>query len=366
VRGEINARFASLKRVLLAQRRGHWNNATMEPESAEPKPRRASIVIAACVKIALAVVLLGALFYYGSIDLASLGGLAQRPGAVVASAFLLLLTLPLGAWRWGYSLRILDLTLPWRTLFHVQNIASFSAQFLLGTASADAVRGVYAWRALGGQSPRIALSLVADRVVSLAALMLLTIVFMLLRWERVAASAPLTAILLSLALALAAMVVGAIALMLAPAVLERLQPLAAAYPRIALLLSQMGDVIVALRRHLPAATMAFVVALIGGIINIASVVVLAVSLQLGPLGALDYWVATPLAILANVLPLTPGGIGVGEAAFDQVCVWLDAARSGAGYAGAFLAFRAVSMVVMLIGLVSFVMHRADAVPTSAK
>jgi uncharacterized membrane protein YbhN (UPF0104 family) len=338
----------------------------MEPESVQPAPRRASIVIAACVKIALAVILLGALFYYGSIDLASLSGLAQQPGAVVASALLLFLTLPLGAWRWSYSLRILGLQLPWMTLFHVQNIASFSAQFLLGTASADAVRGVYAWRALGGQTPRIALSLVADRVVSLAALILLTIVFMLLRWDRVAASAPLTAVFVSLMLAFAAMVVGALAFMLAPAVLHRVEPLVAGRPRVALLLSQVGTVMLAFRHNVMASVGAFVAAMIGGFINMASVVVLAVSLQLGPLGALDYWVATPLAILANVLPLTPGGIGVGEAAFDQICVWLDVARSGAGYAGAFLAFRAVSMVVMLIGLVSFVMHRADAVPTSAK
>jgi len=56
---------------------------------------------------------------------------------------------------------------------------------------------------------------------------------------------------------------------------------------------------------------------------------------------------------------------VGEVAFDQVCTWLDATRSGTGYAGVFFAFRAVSMVVMLVGLVSFIMHRADAVRTPA-
>jgi hypothetical protein len=30
-------------------------------------------------------------------------------------------------------------------------------------------------------------------------------------------------------------------------------------------------------------------------------------------------VAAPLAMIANALPLTPGGLGVGEVAFDQVC-----------------------------------------------
>jgi hypothetical protein len=172
----------------------------------------------------LGLILLVALFYYGSIDLASLRGLARQPGAVAVSALLLLLTLPLAALRWSFSLRILGLPLPWMTLLHVQAIATFTNQFLLGTASADAVRGVYAWRALRGNSPRIALSLVADRALSFAALMLLTMAFMLVRWDRVSAVAPLTALLVSVMLALGAMVVGALALMLAPTVLDHLLP----------------------------------------------------------------------------------------------------------------------------------------------
>jgi uncharacterized membrane protein YbhN (UPF0104 family) len=252
------------------------------------------------------------------------------------------------------------------TLLHVQAIATFTNQFLLGTASADAVRGVYAWRALRGNSPRIALSLVADRALSLAALMLLTLIFMLLRWDRVSAVAPLTALLVSVMLALGAMVVGTLALLLAPTVLDRLPPQLSTRPRLAALLSQVGAVILAFRRNLPTAAAAFAAALLGGTMNILAVVVLAMSLQIGTLGAFDYLVATPLAMLANALPLTPGGLGVGEVAFDQLCTWLDATRSGAGYAGVFFAFRAVSMLTMMVGLVSLIVHRADTVQTSAK
>jgi uncharacterized membrane protein YbhN (UPF0104 family) len=336
------------------------------PADQPPPPRRVSRLVATFIKIGLGLILLFALFYYGSIDLGSLRGLTQQPGAVAVSALLLLLTLPLAALRWSFSLRILGLPLPWLTLLHVHNIASFSAQFLLGTASADAVRGVYAWRALRGNSPRIALSLVADRVLSLAALIVLTLLFMLVRWDRMSTIAPLAALLVSVILAFGAMVVGALALMLAPAVLDRLQPLISGRPRLASLLAQIGTVILAFRRNLPATAAAFAAALIGGTINILSIVVLAASLQIGTLSALDYLVATPLAMLANALPLTPGGLGVGEVAFDQVCTWLDTTRSGTGYAGIFFAFRAVSMLVMMVGLVSFIMHRADAVHTSAR
>jgi uncharacterized membrane protein YbhN (UPF0104 family) len=340
----------------------------MEPGSpVEPQPpaRRLPKLVSTSVKAGLGLLLLFALFHYGSIDVGSLQGLTQQPGAVAVAGLLLLLTLPIAALRWSIILRILGLPLPWLALLHVQSIAAFTSQFLLGTASADAVRGVYAWRALRGHSPRIAVSLVADRALSLAAIILLALLFMLLRLDRVLAVAPLTALLISVALAFGAMAIAALALLLAPSALVRLEPLASGRPRVSALLAQIGAVILAFRRNLPAAAAAFAVALIGGIINILSIVVLALSLQIGTLGALDYLVATPLAMLANALPLTPGGLGVGEVAFDQVCTWLDAARTGSGYAGIFFAFRAVSMVVMSVGIVSFIMHRADAVQPSA-
>jgi glycosyltransferase 2 family protein len=194
--------------------------------------------------------------------------------------------------------------------------------------------------------------------------MSLALAFMLLRLDRVLAVAPLTALLLSVALALGALVAGALALLLAPGALAQAEALAAGRPRIQALLGQAGAVILAFRRKFAAALAAGAVALAAAFVNISAIVVLALSLQIGPLGALDYLVATPLAILANALPLTPGGLGVGEVAFDQVCTWLDAARLGSGYAGIFFAFRAVSLVVLPVGIVSFIVHRADAVETT--
>jgi glycosyltransferase 2 family protein len=330
----------------------------LAPARRVPKP------VATAIKVALALALLVALFYYGSIDLGALHGLTRAPGAVAVAALLVLLTLPLAALRWSIILRILGLPLPLMSLLHVQCIATVTSQFLLGTASADAVRGVYAWRALRGHTPRIAVSLLADRGLSLAAMMSLALLFMLLRLDRMLAVAPLTALLLSVALALGALAVGALALLLAPGALAWAEALAAGRPRVAALLSQAGAVLLAFRRNLPAALAAGAVALTAAAVSILAVAVLALSLQIGPLSALDYLVATPLALLANALPLTPGGLGVGEVAFDQICGWLDAARSGAGYAGIFFAFRAVSLVVLPVGLLSFIVHRADAVETS--
>jgi hypothetical protein len=172
------------------------------PSALPPPPRRVARLVAICVKIGLGLILLVALFYYGSIYLGSLRGVTKQPDAVVVSAHA-------AAGGPALVVQLADSrpAAAGMTLLHVQAISAFTNQFLLGTASADAVRGIYAWRALRGNSPRIALSLVADRVLSLAALMLVTLVFMLLRWDRVSAVAPLTMLLVSVMLACGAMAV---------------------------------------------------------------------------------------------------------------------------------------------------------------
>jgi glycosyltransferase 2 family protein len=65
----------------------------------------------------------------------------------------------------------------------------------------------------------------------------------------------------------------------------------------------------------------------------------------------------PLTLVANALPLTPNGIGIGEAAFDQICRWLEPVPSGAAYSSIFFAYRTISMLASLPGLVSFVIYR---------
>src|SRR5262245_46233471 len=73
----------------------------------------------------------------------------------------------------------------------------------------------------------------------------------------------------------------------------------------------------------------------------------------------------PLASIANLVPLTPGGLGVGEAVFDH----LFALAGFAGGAEAMLGIRVLMAVVSLPGLVfylqggrRFVHHAAPPMP----
>jgi uncharacterized membrane protein YbhN (UPF0104 family) len=76
----------------------------------------------------------------------------------------------------------------------------------------------------------------------------------------------------------------------------------------------------------------------------------------GELGMWGNAVAGSLAFLTQVLPLTPGGLGIGEAAYGQTAQILMADRGPASYGSVMLAFRILTTMTVLPAL--FLLLRA--------
>ena len=87
---------------------------------------------------------------------------------------------------------------------------------------------------------------------------------------------------------------------------------------------------------------------------IASVIVVGIASDVPHLTLTDLGKATTLSMFANGLPITPGGIGVGEAVFNQICVRLADPAVVYPYGTIFLAYRVISMLTACYGLIPFV------------
>jgi uncharacterized protein (TIRG00374 family) len=325
-------------------------------------PRERTNRATSLFKAALGIGLLAALLYLGQIDLKALAALVKAP-AVVASAFgLLFLGLPLGALRWGMLLRTFGLPVPFIRLFHIVAIGTLANLFLLGGVGGDAVRLFYAWRTLGRGAGRIAISVLADRALALLALISVVVVFTLANWSRIQAVPALAALGVSLLSVFTAALMAGVALLLAPAFARVLSKRLASWPRLAKLTRQMHDVILMVRENPGRWVAAFVLAVISQVCVLFAIVLIAEVLNIGTLAAADYLFVAPLTLIANAVPLTPNGLGVGEVAFDQICRWLEPQPSGAAYSSIFFAFRALGALVSLVGLISFAVYRGPVRP----
>ena len=85
------------------------------------------------------------------------------------------------------------------------------------------------------------------------------------------------------------------------------------------------------------------------ILLVVVTVIITNMMDLPMLSLFDFMVALVIGQVANLVPLTPGGIGVGEAAFANIILLLNPA-STAPYATVFLALRVLSTMAYLPGV----------------
>jgi uncharacterized membrane protein YbhN (UPF0104 family) len=330
-------------------------HARAEADSRTSRHRR---WVTGVARLTLGIALLAALVFWGQIDLRAL--LELTPSAVVTSLAILLVSLPIAALRWAVLLQVVGVSLRFMDSLHFIAIGVLGNVLLLGSIGGDAIRGLYAWRALGRSGGRIAVSVLADRLLSVLAALFIPLAFSLLYWHRMQQVPALAALGMSIIAAAAACVVGASVLFIAPDLTRPLEARLLRWPRIARLVAELREMMLMLRTNPLALLAAFGLALVTQILGVFAVVVLAETIKIGALSVADYMFVVPLTLIANALPLTPSGIGVGEAAFDQICRWLEPTPSGAAYSSIFFAFRLVSTLTCIPGLISLAVYRNSA------
>ena len=104
---------------------------------------------------------------------------------------------------------------------------------------------------------------------------------------------------------------------------------------------------------------ALAVSSLAQIIEVGAILWIAHALSMLTLPIDHFFVAAPLAWVANVLPVSPGGLGVGEAAFAQICQWLQAEPSVTAFGTLFLVNRMLLMVAALPGLWVYLAYRTE-------
>lgn len=307
------------------------------------------------IRLALAVVCLALLYHFDLLRFESLAALYHRPALVGASALLLFVTIPLSAYRWHLLLWCQGFRLPFRKTFEVVLVGLFFSTFLPGSYGGDIVRAGYIYHGARQQTGTLLMSILIDRVSGLAGLIVLGFA------AQFALPAIIDLRITAFMLALAAIAV------LGSFFLPALGRLAATVFRH--FGSRLGDQILALSMQIRSAIMVYqkrgrilaaavAISIVQFGFSLAAFVVIA--------GAFDFVTVAPVtivyagivAIFANSLPLTPGGIGVGEAAFANAVTVIDPSATGP-YATIFLTMRALTLLLSLLGGPVFLVYRTE-------
>lgn len=297
------------------------------------------------VRAGLGIGLLIYLIESGIIEPRALASLFLAWPISLAAIALVFVDLALMAWRLAILFRPHRLLLSWMDALRLTCIGSFFSNFLPGRAGGDLAKIFYASKENAGRRPEIIAILLFDRAVGLFSLLLLPLLMIpffagLMKFEAVEAAMAAMSLLV-----LAAMLAFLICIFIpdAPVVIDRWmgQP---NLPGKALAL-RLFRTISAYRGHPGALVRALALAIAANLILIGTLMLAVVVVD--PSGLeVRLSVLIPIGQVVNSLPLTPGGLGVGESAF-QALFGLTGVTSGAN---ALISWRIWNFIASLAGL----------------
>jgi glycosyltransferase 2 family protein len=305
-------------------------------------------VLLTLVRLAIGIGLLVYLAKSGIIDLRALSKLATAWLITLAAVTLLIFDVLLMSLRLSWLFRPQGLHLSLLMSLQLTLVGFFFATFAPGSAGGDIARLFYATRENSGRRTEIMTVVIFDRVIGLFSMLLLPLLFAPMFPKLIQSVPVLRYLLVTVALLALCLLAGFLVCLWNESILRLLGRKALGFPKWRSLAVR-GLETIRTYRHSPG----ILVSALGAsmLANLALMVVTALGMLIvNPSGLeMKMCLVIPMGYIANSLPLTPGGLGVGEAAFNAL---FDITGLHGG-ADALLCWRIWSAFVGILGLIFY-------------
>jgi uncharacterized membrane protein YbhN (UPF0104 family) len=306
--------------------------------------------------------LLGAAFFFwmvysGKLDVRQVTGSLARWPTLLAMACLLYLQCAVTAWRWNLLLRAQEIRIPYRRTFGLTMIGLLFNLVIPGAVGGDVIKGYYITRAAPGCRPQAATSVLMDRIIGVLGLFLLAALVSTFHFRTLDQNT-MTRHLVTFVIA--GLVGGTLVIytaVVAGARLSEWQVL----PRV------LGSAFLSLSKYHEKSSVipiAVAVTLLSHSLScLAYFLAMRSTGQAGDVTVANFFLLVPLGLLATAIPISPAGIGVGQAAFFALFRIVSLAHATAA-ASAFTVFQLVTILISLSGLYSYLSYKHSAIPDS--
>ena len=305
------------------------------------------------VKLVLLAAVIAALFYFGLIDLAILASTLEHPGPMALTVLVVVAATVLSSWRWYILLRLVGSEAKFWAVININFAATFASAALLGLVGGEALRALYVARMVGSQRSRAVSTIFVDRLLAAVALLLVSLTAVVAMGSGLADRRPLWFFTL---MTLAVVVAVGLLLLFVNVYSGRISRLLRADERQGLLaiparlVQALLDIAAINRRNVLGIAAGLALATTSICLTVVAIVIVATTLT-PALTVLEFSFAGTMGLWANMMPITPGGFGFGEGAFEVVSRMIAGERAE-GTGMAFLVFRVLALVAILHGAVA--------------
>ena len=317
-------------------------------QEAEPAKSPALKVLLTLVRLAIGIALLVYLARSGIIDLRALSKLATAWSITLAAVALLIFDVFLMSLRLSWLFRPQGLHLSLQTSLQLTFVGFFFATFVPGSAGGDIAKLFYATKENSGRKTEIMTVVIFDRLIGLFSMLLLPLLFAPMFPKLIQRVLVLRYLLVTTALIAAVMLAGFLVCLWNQSILNWLDRKPFGYRKWRSLAIRALRTIRVYRHSPQILVFAFVASMLANL-SLIGVTALGVLIMTPSALEMKMCLVIPMGYVANSLPLTPGGLGVGEAAFNAL---FDITGLHGG-AEALLCWRIWSALVGILGLIFY-------------
>jgi hypothetical protein len=310
------------------------------------------------LKIVLGAAFLIWMVYSGKLDLSQIGRSLSHWPELVAILILLYAQVATTAWRWNLLLRAQEIRFPYSRAMSLTMIGVLFNVVIPGAVGGDLMKAYYVTRAAAGRKSPAATSILMDRVLGLQGLFLLSALMVAVDFHELQKS-PSTGRLGMLVVAGAA--TGLV--LLYAAVISGVH--VSEWKHVPGVVRSVFRALSEYHRRVSVIPIAIGVSILAHLLAcLAYYLALRTVGAAGSVSAGDFFLFVPLGLISTAIPISPAGIGVGQAAFFAL-FHLKSASMATAAASAFTIFQMVTLLIYLSGFVPYLSYKHAAVEAQA-
>jgi uncharacterized protein (TIRG00374 family) len=309
------------------------------------------------LKVTIAAAVLALMWRSGKLQPQVIVTAAGRWPELLGVAVMIFTVIVICAFRWALLMRGQGFRLPWRQTLSLTMIGVLFSAVIPGAVSGDLVKGYYVAHEVQEKRTLALATILMDRIIGLSSLATVASFGVFWNHNLVLANRTLTALSV---MALGGCAVGFVGLMAAVFASRKVLAFTHGLPAKApgrRVIIRLAEVLASYHNQVDRLLWAFLLSFPVHLLGCASMLVCLHAVgESRTMPASLVLFAFPLGMLAVAVPITPIGIGVGQAAFYAVC---NMAVPGSGTAGAnaFTVYQAVQLPVFLLGLIPYLAYR---------
>lgn len=308
--------------------------------------------------------MLSALFYSDIISVDLLIKATRQPLSLAIGLLAVTIGTQMSVLRWHLLMHVLGIPWGFRRALMVTYIGLFASTFIPGgSVSGDVLRTIYVCRDAMEYRGRVAMSVIVDRLFGLIGLLSATAIIGLLCWPAVSAQPALLGLVTAATGIIVATLAVGVSILLGRRWATHLISISGAsrLPLLMRIFDHVSHALACYRNNWRMMALCMALSLLTHLFTITSVTVIAIGLHIADLPPLSYSFAAAGSTLANVLPLTPGGLGIGEGVFEWICRTIGG-TANEGFGSAALVARLVALMAVLPGALAYVLYRRQPQP----